>query len=261
MHTPPGEVASQMREVLRFDLEARSACRTWEEALRLFLRHVDEAGILVMVSGIVFSNTRRKLDVEEFRGFALADDLAPLVFINATDSKSGQMFTLAHELAHLWLGTSALSNASASPADGYRSEEVWCNKVAAELLVPLERFKLALEPGESLPDTLARLARQFKVSTLVILRRLLDANALSRQAFETAWHEELARLQEIRQRGGSGRGDFYNSTLSRVGRRFAQALVVSTYEGQTLFRDAFHMLGVRKSATFEELGRKVGVVV
>jgi Zn-dependent peptidase ImmA (M78 family) len=260
LQRPPEEVAADMREVLGFDLEARKDCPTWEEALRMFLRHADEAGVLVMVSGIVFSNTRRKLDVEEFRGFALADPLAPLVFINGSDSKSGQMFTLAHELAHLWLGSTALSNASASPLHGYRREEVWCNKVAAELLAPLALVREATRPDEALPDTLGRLARQFKVSTLVVLRRLLDAGALSRNTFESAWRDELMRLQEISNRGGSG-GNFYNSTLSRVSHRFTRALVVSTYEGQTLFRDAYRMLGVRKSATFEELGRKAGVAL
>ena len=92
----------RMRETLGFDLEARWASNTWEDAFRLFVRQADEAGVLVMVSGTVGSNTRRKLDPDEFRGFALTDRLAPLVFINGADTtKAAQMFTLAHELAHL----------------------------------------------------------------------------------------------------------------------------------------------------------------
>jgi IrrE N-terminal-like domain len=108
----PEEVAADMGTRLGFDLSARDACRSWQEALRLFISQAEKLGVLVMVSGIVLSNTHRVLDLQEFRGFALSDRRAPLVFINGTDTKSGQMFTLAHELAHLWLGESALSDAS-----------------------------------------------------------------------------------------------------------------------------------------------------
>ena len=101
LETRPEDAAVRMRETLGFDLEARRASNTWEDAFRLFVRQADEAGVLVMVSGIVGSNTRRKLDPDEFRGFALTDRLAPLVFINGADTKAAQMFTLAHELAHL----------------------------------------------------------------------------------------------------------------------------------------------------------------
>ena len=258
--TPVTEAARTMAATLGFDLEARAACRTWEEALRLFIGQADRAGILVMVSGVVLSNNRRPLDPQEFRGFALADARAPLVFINGADTKAGQMFTLAHELAHLWLGASALSNASAATLGGHRREEVWCNAVAAELLVPLEVIRAALQPGEALDPTLQRLARRFKVSTLVILRRLLDAGVLDRAAFDAAWRTELDRLLQFA-RDGAGGGDFYRTTLSRVSRRFARALVESTLEGQTLYRDAFRMLGVAKTETFNNIGREVGVMM
>lgn len=257
--TPVTEAARTMSAALGFDLDARAACRTWEEALRLFVGQADRAGILVMVSGVVLSNNRRPLDPDEFRGFALADDRAPLVFINGADSKAGQMFTLAHELAHLWLGASALSDASAATIGGHRREEVWCNAVAAELLAPLSLVRAELVPGEALDARLRRLARRFKVSTLVILRRLLDARALDRAGFETAWRGEVERLRQFA-RGGDGGGNFYRTTLSRVGRRFARALVESTLEGQTLYRDAFRMLGVAKTETFNNIGREVGVM-
>ena len=169
------------------------------------------------------------------------------------------MFTLAHELAHVWLGASALSNLGAAPNDGVRHEEVWCNAVAAELLVPLEALQADLRRNELLPDALARLARTFKVSTLVILRRLLDAGWLTRGQFDAAWRQENERLRKLVQ-AGSGGGDFYRTTVVRVGRRFVRALVVNTLEGQTLYRDAFRMLGVRKTETFNNLGREAGVM-
>lgn len=257
----PAAVAASMAGTLGFDLEARAACRTWEEALRAFIAQADGAGVLVMVSGVVLSNTHRTLDPEEFRGFALADPLAPLVFVNGSDTKSGQMFTLAHELAHLWLGSSAVSDAGAAPLHGYRREEVWCNAVAAELLVPLAALRPELREDETLDRALQRLARRFKVSTLVILRRLLDVRWLDRATFDAAWAAERARLQEIASSAGGSGGDFYRTTLARVSRRFARALVESTLEGHTLYRDAFRMLGVAKTETFNNIGREAGALL
>ncbi|MGF1455210.1 MAG: ImmA/IrrE family metallo-endopeptidase [Alphaproteobacteria bacterium] len=260
VETPPETVAADMREMLGFDLAARRDCPTWTDALRLFIRQADEAGVLVMVSGVVMSNNRRRLDTEEFRGFALSDPLAPLIFVNGADTKAAQMFTLAHELAHVWMGATALSNLGAAPRPGFRREEVWCNAVAAELLVPLAALRADLQEDEPLPDALSRLARTFKVSTLVILRRLLDAGWMDRARFDSAWAAEVERLRHLALQGGSGGGDFYRTTLSRVSRRFARALVVSTLEGQTLYRDAFRMLGVSKPETFNTLGREIGVM-
>lgn len=257
--TPHRRVADSIRQTLEFSVAARRDCPSWSDALRLFIQLADNAGILAMVSGVVLSNNRRPLDIEEFRGFALADFLAPLIFINGSDTKAAQMFTLAHELAHLWLGSSALSNASAAPVAGFRREEVWCNQVAAELLVPFNVLQNELRTDESVDDAKTRLSRHFKVSTLVILRRLLDAKWLDREGFDQAWRREVARLREVKRQGGGG-GDFYRTTISRVSKRFARALVVSALEGQTLYRDAFRMLGVSKTATFENLGREVGVL-
>lgn len=253
---PAIDAAEMLRQALGFSVEARRECRTWTEALRLFIEQADSIGVMVMTSGVVSNNNTRHLDPVEFRGFALSDTLAPLVFINGADSKAAQMFTLAHELAHLWLGQSALSNFSADtmPANAV---EVWCNQVAAELLVPMETFQSVLVDGEPIPQIMKRLARHFKVSSLVILRRLLDAGRVNRDTFFASYHAEMARLVEVDAKG-SGGGDFYRTTATRVSKRFARALVESTLEGRTLYRDAFHMLGIAKTATFNEFSRSLG---
>ncbi len=255
MASPIEETAAQMRQTLGIDLELRRDCRTWEEALRHFIAQADASGIMVMCSGVVLNNNYRKLDPEEFRGFALADSLAPLVFINGADSKSAQMFTLAHELAHLWLGQTALSNSDAAEFDGVAVER-WCNRIAAEFLVPLENIRAEIRRNEPLDEAMARHARRFKVSTLVVLRRLFDAEAISRDTFWSAYRAELARLRAIQR--SSGGGNFYLSQAARVSKRFARALVESTLEGRSLYRDAMRMLGVSKVATFNELGRSLG---
>ncbi|MEW6169922.1 MAG: ImmA/IrrE family metallo-endopeptidase, partial [Pseudomonadota bacterium] len=256
--TPPVEAAERMRRWLKFDLDARRECRTWEEALRQFIGQADEAGVMVMCSGVVGSNNRRALNPREFRGFALSDPLAPLVFVNGADTRAAQMFTLAHELAHLWLGQSALSDADVPIAQGNRVER-WCNQVAAELLVPMAVFEAAMVRGEDIDASLRRLARQFKVSTLVILRRLLDARRMPTDEFWQRYRAEVERLIALQQ-AGSG-GNFYLSQAARVSKRFARALVESALEGNTLYRDAMRMVGVARVETFHELGRSVGVPV
>ena len=249
------ETAATIRRALGFDIEARRQMTTWTEALRRFIELADAFGVLVMVTGVVGNNNYRKLDPDEFRGFALADGLAPLVFINGADTKAAQMFTLAHELAHLWLGQSALSDVS--PVSVPTNEvELWCNRVAAELLVPLAVLRLEYQAGEDLRGALDRLARRFKVSTLVVLRRIYDAGGLTQSELWRAYAQELERLRAIPRASG---GDFYLTQAARVGKRFALALVSSTLEGQTLHRDAFHLLGFSKLATFRELAHSLGV--
>lgn len=247
--------AARVRHALGFDMEERRQVPTWTDALRRFVEQADALGVLVMVSGVVGSNNRRKLDPQEFRGFALADDLAPLVFINGADTKAAQMFTLAHELVHVWLGQSALSDAQAASVPEHVVER-WCNQVAAELLVPLEVFRAHYDHRAELRAELDRLARRFKVSTLVILRRMHDAGGLSREAFWQAYEKELARLRALPK--GSG-GDFYLTLGARASKRFARALVISTLEGRSSFTEAFRLLGFKKMATFRELGHSLGL--
>jgi Zn-dependent peptidase ImmA (M78 family) len=251
------EVARSIRHALSFDVDERGSIPTWTEALRRFISLADSVGIMVMVSGIVGSNTRRPLDPQEFRGFALADPLAPLVFINGKDTKAAQMFTLAHELAHIWLGETALSDVGPLTISSNKVE-AWCNQVAAELLVPLFVLHERYRGDVSLREELDHLARRFKVSTLVILRRLHDAGKLSRVELQNAYEEELAMLRSLPRQSG---GNFYLTLPARVSKRFARALVISTLEGQTLHRDAFRLLGFSKLATFQELGHQLGVAL
>lgn len=247
------QTAERMRHALGFDLEERRACPTWEAALRRFIEQADGLGALVMCSGVVLNNNRRGLDPGEFRGFAMVDEYAPLVFLNGADTKSAQMFTLAHELAHLWLGESALSDATAREVPDHLIES-WCNRVAAELLVPLRVLREELRPREELTDEASRLARRFKVSTLVILRRIFDSGNITRAEFWDRYEAEVERLRGLPQSSG---GNFYLTQAARVSKRFARALVVSTLEGNTLYRDAFRMLGIKKIETFDALGHSL----
>ena len=249
--------ATRIRTALNFDVNMRRQMPTWTDALRHFIEQADDMGILVMCNRVVHNNNYRHLDPKEFRGFAMADDLAPLVFINGADTKAAQMFTLAHELAHIWLGQSAVSDSQPLTVPN-EAVERWCNEVAAELLVPLELMRREYRTDAALTDEVSRLARRFKVSTLVILRRILDVGGLSQQEFWEAYHAEVDRLRAIPR--GTG-GNFYLTQAARVSKRFAAALVTNTLEGQTRYNDAFRMLGFSKLSTFKELGRSLGVGV
>ena len=249
------ETAARIRRLLGLDIEERRRLPTWTDALRRFIGQADAHGVLVMVSGVVGSNSRRSLDPQELRGFALADSIAPLIFINGADTKSAQMFTLAHELAHLWLGSSGVSDAEALEVSGQDAER-WCNRVAAELLVPIDLLQAEYSERVVLSDEANRLARRFKVSTLVILRRVHDAGLLTRQAFRSAYAEELDRLKALRARDG---GNFYLTLGTRVSQRFARAIVASTLEGQTSFSESFRLLGFKKMKTFNKLAAKMGL--
>jgi len=252
-----GAAAAEMRKALGFDLEERRRMPTWTDSLRRFIEQTDDLGVLVMVSGVVGNNNWRKLDPQEFRGFALADKFAPLVFINGADSKAAQMFTLAHELAHIWLGESALSDVGPMSAPSHRVE-AWCNAVAAELLVPLAALKKEYQSKADLGEEVNRLARCFKVSTLVILRRIHDVGGLTKDQLGQAYEEELKRIRAIPKSSG---GDFYLTQAARMGKRFVRALVISTLEGQSSFTEAFRLLGIKKMATFHDLGYNLGVIL
>jgi Zn-dependent peptidase ImmA (M78 family) len=252
------DAAAQLRGALGFDLARRVEFSTWTAALSGLREHAEEAGILVMISGIVGTNTHRKLNPDEFRGFALVDELAPLVFINGADTKAAQIFTLAHELAHIALGESAISRPDLGEIDESRESERWCNRVAAELLVPIASLRQEYSPNSQLTTELERLAKYYKVSTLVVLRRIFDAELITRTAYRSAYEAELNRIMDLAGASGSG-GNFYNTQPTRVSRRFARALIADTLEGRTLHRDAFRLLGFKKFSTFEELSHRLGV--
>lgn len=135
MEDHPSYVAQKIRRILDIEEDWAANQQTWTEALKELQKRVEELGVIIVVNSIVGNNTRRKLDVAEFRGFVLVDDYAPLVFVNGTDGKAAQMFTLAHELAHVFLGASAAFDLHELQPAKNRTEEI-CNIIAAEFLVP-----------------------------------------------------------------------------------------------------------------------------
>lgn len=251
----PEAVAARMRDVLELEEGWSRRIRTWEEAVSELRRAIEATGVLAVINGVVGNNTHRPLAVEEFRGFALCDAYAPLVFVNGSDTRSAQMFTLAHELAHVWLGREGLSDLDAFDPHG-DSTEIWCNKVAAEFLVPALLLRNTWAEARDSDSPFVFLARRFKVSPVVAARRAQDLGLITREDF-LSFYQSYQAQEYHRSRRRSG-GDFYRTQNSRVGERFAAAVVRAAREGRLLYRDAYELTGLR-GKTFESYAGHLGL--
>lgn len=232
------EVVTDMRRTLgMFESEVRPS---YDEYLRRLVGAAESIGILVMRSGIVGANTHRKLDVSEFRGFALSDPLAPVVFINSADAPTARLFTLIHELAHIWIGSSGISSVAVNSS---RKEETFCNAVAGEFLVPEPAFFHAWQADMTWPENLAVLAARFRVSKLVIARRASDFGLISNAEYSDYY---LAELDAFRNKENNG-GSFYMNASVKNSKRFSKAVLAEALSGRMLLRDAAKLLGVQPS--------------
>jgi Zn-dependent peptidase ImmA (M78 family) len=248
------DVAAGIRTTLSLSNDWARRESSWTEALRTLREATESAGILVVINGIVGNNTRRKLDRSEFQGFVLADEYAPLIFINGADFKAAQMFTLAHELAHLWLGRGGVINLEdMQPVNN--EVELFCNRAAAEFLVPAAELRAVWQEAQQPDEPFQFLARHFKVSPIVAARRALDLQLMSRQEFFEFYREY--QEDERRQRRTSSGGDFYATQGTRIGERFANAVVRAVKEGRLLYRDAYRLTGLH-GKTFDRYAEFLG---
>lgn len=257
LDTPPARVAGDIAEKLDFGVEERQTYPNKGEVRRGLIDRIENIGVLVMVNGVVGADTHRKLDPAEFRGFALSDPLAPLIFVNGADTKAAQLFTLVHELAHIWLGRSALSEAAMDSREG-RTEEQWCNSVAAEVLLPLDDLRSDYG-GQPTNEELDHLAKRYRTSTLVVLKRIFDAGFLAWDEYTERYRDEYERVMSLvkDKNGDSGGGNYYKTQPLRLSRQFAKAVISSTLEGSTTYREAYQLLGTKKHATFEGLAEEL----
>ena len=225
----------------------------WDDYYRDLVQRIESLGILVMRQGNLGHHSR-PLNVDEFRGFAIVDEYAPIIFVNHSDALGARLFTLIHELCHIWIGQSGISDGNTNT---HRQEEVLCNAVAAEFLVPAQEFRaLWQQDSESWEDNLPPLEAHFHVSTWALARRALTLNFISQQEYGRYIFEQKMRHE---QRKGSGGPTYYQTKKAQISRQFSQAVVGEALSGQLLLREAGELLGGIKPGKIETFARELGV--
>ncbi|MCX6269649.1 MAG: ImmA/IrrE family metallo-endopeptidase [Bacteroidetes bacterium] len=238
------EIVADIRNTLGLPENWAGNFSKWQDAQDHLVHHIEDKGIITVFNGVVENNTSRKISVDECRGFVLVDKMAPFMFINNGDYKSAQMFTIVHELAHIWTGHSAgFDFRRLQPADD--SMEVLCDKVAAEFLVPETTFNEVWSHNPNINYA----SRYFKVSEIVIARRALDTGKLTKQEFYTFYEEYSNREFTKKQSQGDG-GDFYATTKKRLSLTFASHINNAVKSGKLLYRDAYKLTSL-KGDTFQ----------
>jgi len=238
-------IVDDIRKELNLDEHWASRFATWDEAKNHLANTIESIGIITVFNGIVENNTHRPIPVEECRGFVLVDKIAPFMFINNGDWKSAQMFTIFHELAHIWTGQSAgFDFRKFLPADD--PIEILCDKVAAEFLVPRASFNEMYSPAKGYQV----IAKHFKVSEIVVARRALDLSRITKNQFFAFYEEYSQREFRKKEKQGSG-GDFFATAKKRVSLSFAAHIRNAINNGQLLYRDAYRLTNL-KGDTFSK---------
>ncbi len=254
----PDRAAADMRQQLEFEVSDRRG--TWNDVRKHLLRAFEGLGGLTVATSMVENNTHRLLDPDEFRGFCLVDEVAPLVFVNTNQTLNGQIFTLGHEFAHVWLGRSGIS--LEDPKWEPQGEiERWCNAVASEFLVPgsdivTQASRVADRP---LPEQLDALASRYRCGTLVVLQALRRHDLRRFRDFDVTYDQEVKRLRELADERTSGGGDFYANQPFRIGERFSRAIVSDALSGRTPLSDAIRLTSLRSLSSFDAYATRMGI--
>lgn len=243
-------VVKDIREELGVqDLPKRG---NFEDYFTNLVNKIEECGILVMRNSIVNNNTSRPLSVEEFRGFAISDTSAPLIFINTADCPEARLFTLLHELAHIWIGQSGVSDGEPNT---HRKEEVFCNAVAAEFLAPEKEFRLRWKEADDWKENLPTLCKIFHVSEWVVARRALTLGLISPDE-----HSEFIaqKLAQHKARNKEGAPPYNRLQTARISKTFATAITSEALSGRMLLRDAARLIGVKPHKLSEYSKKELG---
>jgi len=255
LNDDPITIGIEMRKMMGLNRGWAGEVSTWKEAVSRLRRDIERLGVMAVINGVVGNSNQRSLNEREFRGFALTDRYAPLIFVNGKDSKAAQMFTLAHELAHIWLGESGLSGFEKLIPTGSEVEE-WCNRAAAEFLLPSQELMECWDQVKEQELPYKSLARKFKVSPIVAARRALDLQLIEKAMYFEFYEDYIS--QPIKRKKSSPGGDFYRTQNVRVGKLFATRVIGAAMEGKIGFKRAYELTGLW-GGTFQGYANELGI--
>ena len=256
--TEPKQIAEKIRADLNLGLEWYAHYKNPAESFKYIRGLLDESGVVVMLNGIVGANSHRALSIDEFRAFAIIDEWAPLIFINSADSQGAKLFSLFHEITHIWFGVDDLYN-DRKNSPHVQPLEVICNAVASELIAPLDVFldKWRYLSELDKRERISLLAKTFKCSESVIARKAFDTNKISKKMYNDVVAEGIEAYKTQKDSKGSGGGDYYNTAKSRLDGCFVRALCESITSGRTTFTEAYRLTNTNRK-TFPEVAMRLG---
>ena len=171
---------------------------------------------------------------------------------------TGKLFSLLHELAHVFIGKNSLYNQAIGKNESKEKEEVFCNALAAELLVPIELFISSWQSLEAgIEEKIALISKKFTCSRLVIARRALDSRYINQKQYDELIAIFRKEYIDLKQEKKSSGGDFYNTMQARYDHRFLRLLALSASEGSTNYRDAYKLTHTNRSS-FDKLIETIG---
>lgn len=237
------------KQLLGLNGEWYKQIRDHAEAYNHIKEMLETSGIIVMQNGIVDNNTRRKLDIAEFRAFVLYDDIAPIIFINNNDSPGGKIFSLVHEYIHvLFEQEDVLIKEDMSIQ---KEDEGYINQITAEILMPIECILSNWDQNKDAFEQINQLSNMFKVSETALAIKLRELKLISKTVLDEIIDEGIKNFAS-RTDGGSG-GNFYNTFNTRISPTFTQAVIRSAETGDTSYSNAFRLLGGIKGRTYDEI--------
>ena len=222
----PGQAAQEITDFLALNRTQLQRANDPYAALKFWKQTVETKGVLVCQTSV---NTHLSVALQTVRGFCIAQRPVPVIVINPKDSPYGRIFTLIHELVHIALGESVIQNTGfeEEPSANLDPIEVFCNQVAAEILVP-ENELLALINLEMPEEDLPRISKFFHVSPEVIMRRLQVLGKISPRNYQV-YSRQLAKYKNAPvQKGGAT--PYHNRLLNTSGEHFARTAFTAYYE-------------------------------
>lgn len=253
------DIAKCIRGLLGIEIDWYKNSRNIADSFRTIKKACQRCGIVIMMNGVVGTNTHRKLDVREFRAFTLVNKHVPLVFINTCDSEAGKLFSIFHEIAHIVLGKNSLYNDSQSGSEGVSRLETICNAVAAEILLPITNFEESWnELNMSDENRIYFIAQSYKCSRYVVARRALDSGKISKQVYNSIIKQIISYYEACaKSNNKSDGGNFYATMVSKFDPNVIMAMSRSAKEGKLQYTRMFRMTGTNRT-TFDKIVTAIG---